>query len=322
MYFNNGIYPIPSDNIPLIPISNKCVVLDLDQTLIATQDEMISLKTLGILTNPKLISLRNRIYHIIIYNSNSSNSNSSNSNNSNSNNSNSNSSNSNSSNSNSSNSNSSNSNNSNSNNSNSNSSNSNSSNSNSSNSNSSNSNSSNSDKVYEYWGIVRPHINEFLLFCFSYFKVVAIWSAGERKYVEEIVAHIFKDLPKPHIIYARENTQISKNSVLKSLDKLFNHNSIFKKYMNTKNTLAIDDNLTTFANNKGNGVGIPAFEPDLTIASMSKEDNTLLKLMYWLLQPQVISCDDVTKLDKSKIFTTSIDLYKKKYIPNPNFKFS
>ena len=225
---------------------------------------MSSLKNLGILINPKLISLRNRIYHIIIYNSK---------------------------------------------------------NDNSKNDNSKNDNSKN-DKVYEYWGIVRPHINEFLLFCFSYFKVVAIWSAGERKYVEEIVAHIFKDLPKPHIIYARENTQISKNSVLKSLDKLFNHNSIFKKYMNTKNTLAIDDNLTTFANNKGNGVGIPAFEPDLTIASMSKEDNTLLKLMYWLLQPQVISCDDVTKLDKSKIFTTSIDLYKKKYIPNPNFKFS
>jgi hypothetical protein len=264
MYFNNGIYPIASDNIPLIPISNKCVVLDLDQTLIATQDNMSSLKNLGILTDPKLISLRNRIYHITIYNSK---------------------------------------------------------NDNSKNDNSKNDNSKN-DKVYEYWGIVRPHINEFLLFCFSYFKVVAIWSAGERKYVEEIVAHIFKDLPKPHIIYARENTQISKNSVLKSLDKLFNHNSIFKKYMNAKNTLAIDDNLTTFANNKGNGVGIPAFEPDLTIASMSKDDDTLLKLMYWLLQPQVISCDDVTKLDKSKIFTTSIDLYKKKYIPNPNFKFS
>jgi len=243
-----GIYPIPADNIPDLSISNKCVVLDLDQTLIATQESMSSLHNLGILTNPNLISLRSRIYHIIIKNS--------------------------------------------------------------------------TNKSYEYWGIVRPHINDFLLFCFSYFKVVAVWSAGERNYVEEIVAHIFKDLPKPHIIYARENTQISNQSVLKSLDKLFNHNSIFKKYMNRNNTLAIDDNLTTFANNRGNGVAIPAFEPDLNIISLSKDDPTLLQLMYWLLQPHVINSTDVTKLDKSKIFTTPLNVYKNNYIVNPNFTFT
>ena len=243
-----GIYPIPADTIPPISMSNKCVVLDLDQTLIATQDSMDSLKMLEILTNPKLISIRNRIYHIVINNK-----------------------------------------------------------------------SKGITKKSEYWGVVRPHVTEFLVFCFSYFKVVAVWSAGERTYVDEIVSHIFKDMPKPHIVYAREDTHINKHNVLKSLDKLYNHNPIFKKYMNKYNTLAIDDNISTFSNNKCNGVIIPEYEPKLSFLSISKDDPTLLQLIYWLLNPNVLQSEDVTKLDKSKIFTIPLSIYKQTHISNYNF---
>ena len=49
---------------PQLPI--KCIVIDLDQTLIATQEDVSSLKQMGILYKPELMSLRNRTYYIEI----------------------------------------------------------------------------------------------------------------------------------------------------------------------------------------------------------------------------------------------------------------
>ena len=42
-------------------ITNKVIILDLDETLVHTSDNMDILKKLGILTNPKLMALRSRI---------------------------------------------------------------------------------------------------------------------------------------------------------------------------------------------------------------------------------------------------------------------
>ena len=87
-----------------------------------------------------------------------------------------------------------------------------------------------------------------------------------------------------------------------------------------KNSLAIDDNPTTFSENEGNGILIPAYEPALSVEAMSRDDPSLLQLKSWLLQPNVINSQDVTLLDKSQIFNTSLRAYKEGLTTGYNFQ--
>jgi hypothetical protein len=246
------IYHVDADTIPSASITDKCVVLDLDQTLIATQDSIDSLSQLDILSAPKLISLRNRVYHITI---------------------------------------------------------------------------EDLEKPgigtkYDFWGVTRPHIDEFLIFCFSYFKIVAVWSAGKRPYVEAIVDHIFRDLPQPHIIFTHDDTIISpKGHIFKPLTKLIESNPVLRRNMSLQNTLAVDDNASTFNENYENGILIPAYEPSLNIDALARDDPTLLQLKYWLLQSEVINTRDINGLDKTRIFSTSVDSYKTKLKSSPGYRF-
>ena len=246
------IYHVEADDIPSTAITDKCIVLDLDQTLIATQDTIQSLRMLGITSDPKLISLRNRTYHIAI---------------------------------------------------------------------------EDLEKPgvgtkYEFWGVVRPHTKEFLMFCFSYFKMVTVWSAGKRPYVEAIVDHLFKDLPQPQVIFTWDDIEKGPdNHVLKPLLKMINSNSIIKRNMSLQNVLALDDNSMTFIENQANGVLIPAYDPALNINAMARDDPTLLQFKYWLLQPEVVNAEDVSSLDKSTIFSTSLDAYKNKAKSPPGYRF-
>lgn len=229
-------------DIPTVSISNHCVVLDLDSTLIATQESLQSLRDLKILSDPRLMDLRRRIYHITI---------------------------------------------------------------------------EDLEKPgigtkYEFWGVTRPHLQQFLIFCFSYFKVVAVWSAGRRQYVEAIVDHIFKDLPKPHAVFTYDDIQRDgDNHIVKPLEKMMQSHPVLARYMSLENTFAIDDNSMTFYRNPANGVLIPEYLPALTIDAFSCDDPTLIQLQLWLLQPGVAKAQDIRKLDKTKIFATSVQAYQR-----------
>ena len=231
MSFN--LYPVPVNAINHKSITNKCVVLDLDQTLISTQDSMDSFKSLGIMNNSNLIELKRRCYTIKLTDL-----------------------------------------------------------------------EQNGDgSRYDCWGITRPHIEEFLLFCFNYFKIVIVWSAGKKNYVEAIVDSIFKNLRPPHLVWTYDDIETNKEGdVEKPLLKLINSNFIYKSHISLKNIIVVDDNETTFVKNKKNAVFIPPFEPALTIESLNKPDPTLLQLKQWLLMPQVIHSRDVRNLDYSNIF--------------------
>lgn len=249
----SAIYHVAADDIPSASITDKCIVLDLDQTLIATQDSVDSLKQLGILSDPHLLPLRNRLYYITI---------------------------------------------------------------------------EDLEKPgvgtkYNFWGVTRPHINEFLIFCFSYFKIVAVWSAGKRPYVEAIVDHIFKDLPKPHVIFTHDDVIIGpQGHITKPLTKMIESNPVLRRNMSLQNTFALDDNVMTFYQNHNNGILIPAYDPSLSTNALGRDDPTLLQLKYWLLQPEVVNARDVTVLDKSKIFSTSLESYRAKLRSLPGYKFS
>lgn len=216
-------------------LTDKCIYLDLDQTLLSTADEKYGLDylyKLKILSNPSLMYLRNRIYHVVVedlekpgYGS-----------------------------------------------------------------------------KYEMWGITRPHLHQFLIFCFSYFRLIIVYSAGKRQYVESIVDHIFKDLPYPHLVLSYDDIKKKGEKVIKPLTAVIEGNDLTKKYVKPTNTLGLDDLQSTYSENKGNGILIPAYEPELNEGALAEDDDSLLKLENWLMSPEVINCKDVRLLDKSKIF--------------------
>ena len=223
--------------LPEKPLTNKCIVLDLDETLVHSHHEgnIELMKELEIFTNPKYLDLRKRTYKITM-----------------------------------------------------------------------------DDVVHkkgegaktEMWGITRPHLTEFLIFCFTYFKVVIIWSAGRNKYVHSIVDHIFKDLKRPTIVWTYDNlSKLSNNTLIKPLSKMIEHIPGLSKYMSLENSFIIDDRLSVFQQpNPNNGIQIPAYNPSMTPESMRKNDNRLQQLMKWFQQSEVINCKDVRTLNKTNIF--------------------
>jgi len=217
-------------------LTDKCIYLDLDQTLLSTADEEYGLKylyKLKILSNPSLMHLRSRVYHVVVedlegpgYGS-----------------------------------------------------------------------------KCEMWGITRPHLHAFLTFCFSYFRLVMVYSAGKRQYVESIVDHIFKDLPYPHLVLTYDDIKKKGRDVIKPLTVVMEANELTREYVRPTNTLGLDDLVSTYSENKGNGILIPAYEPELNEGSLSRDDDALLKLQEWLMLPEVMYSEDIRKLNKSKIFS-------------------
>ena len=249
-----SLYKTALDKIPFKSLTNNCVILDLDESLIHSNEKIDQLKELRLLTDPKLIDLKKRTYQITL-----------------------------------------------------------------------------DDVSYKkgtgiktmMWGITRPHVKEFLISCFSYFKVVAVWSAGKRKYVDAVVDYLFRDIKRPHVVYAREQCEATTNGLLiKPLSKMIKNEPGLSKYMSLDNTFIIDDRKSTFESvNPDNGILIPAYNPSFNIKSLRTDDIALKQLMIWLLRPEVMSSDNVRNLDKSTIFQTDVttDLsYDIKNIKNNN----
>ena len=164
-----------------------------------------------------------------------------------------------------------------------------------------------------FWGIKRPYMKEFIRFCFLYFRIVTVFSAGVYDYVHSAVEEIFKDSFEPHAILSRSNCVGSTLKLEKPFWKMVKDVPGLDKYMvydksggpnDIKNMMIIDDRRTSFAQNPDNGINIPVYEPSQNEDSLRKNDICLLQIMNWLMRPEVINCDDVRKLDKNIIFNT------------------
>lgn len=169
----------------------------------------------------------------------------------------------------------------------------------------------NDNKVkFPIWYITRPYLREFLLFCFSYFRFVCVWSAGDHRYVNEIVQSLFKFLPKPHIVFTKNNcyhdTVDNYNKPLnKIIDELNNKYKLKDDKVTLKNILILDDRLDNFIPNPKNGILVPTFSPRLTIKDIYREienDDNLLLFMEWLQKDNVITSKNVKLLNKKTIF--------------------
>lgn len=158
---------------------------------------------------------------------------------------------------------------------------------------------------YNFPSILRPHLKEFLRFCFEYFRIVSIWSAGQRGYVHSIVRNIFRDIHDPSFVYTRDQLKsMYDGSYEKPLMYLREIDPLANKYFTPENTLILDDNYRTFAKvNPDNAIHIPAYIPEMNMESLMEDENSLLEFKDWLMQPKVMNTKDVRKLDKSNIFS-------------------
>jgi TFIIF-interacting CTD phosphatase-like protein len=240
----SSFYKSALDKIPFKALTNKCIVLDLDETLVHSNENIDELKRLGIMSDPALIDLRRRTYQITM-----------------------------------------------------------------------------DDVVYkkgtgvktEMWGIVRPHVREFLIACFSYFKCVIVWSAGKRKYVDAIVDYLFKDIKRPHVVYSYDQCEkTSNNLIVKPLQKMIKKEPGLNKYMSLENVFMIDDRETVYSgfvgDNPDNGIQIPAYRPAFNIHNLRSDDIALKQLMTWFLRPEVMNSTDVRELDKTAVFDTDVTI--------------
>lgn len=159
------------------------------------------------------------------------------------------------------------------------------------------------------WGIIRPYTNQFLRFCFGYFKYVIVWSAGIARYVRQIVEVLFSGLHHPDVVYTRSNciSQNVNNKVFttKPLQSMIDQTDIDLDFTRM---FALDDKWYTYINNNNNGVLIPGYEPDADREDLRADDNSLLQFMSWLLTDKVISSSDVREVDKNNIFSSLLSV--------------
>ena len=165
--------------------------------------------------------------------------------------------------------------------------------------------------------VMRPHLEEFLVFCFRYFKTVSVWSAGRRRYVRSIIQAIFSHIREPHAVFTYDECLDHKGECNdKPLSKLY---AKFPDRMSAKSTFLLDDRQHNFDPNPENGVLIPPYLPVVKSdigkkdrprpskkAMLSNKDNCLELFMKWLMKPEVINAPDIRELDKSDIFPSNM----------------
>jgi len=146
------------------------------------------------------------------------------------------------------------------------------------------------------WGLRRPHLNEFLKFCFDNFGLVIVWSAGSERYVKDTVNRVFYETGSPHYIFTQKDCYIDENGLTKPIKYLKENNH--KLNIDLSNTIIIDDREENFYLNKENGILIPEFN-----SKSIQKDANLLKLKKWFEKGSFTKRGDVRSIDKTSIFS-------------------
>lgn len=150
----------------------------------------------------------------------------------------------------------------------------------------------------EVVGTIRPGLDDFLKFCFDYFSVVAIWSAGVKEYVVPTTNYIFRNIGSPHVIYAytdcidphtpKQRKPIEKMAMIPELNGL----------MNLRNTILLDNDRNNGLTEPHNTIVIPDYAPEPTDIGLLKFDDSLGRITNWFLSPEVMKTNDIREIRK------------------------
>jgi hypothetical protein len=185
------------------------------------------------------------------------------------------------------------------------------------------------------WTVLRPGALEFIEFAMRYFRIVSVWSAGQKSYVDAVVNILFKPhMSRPALVFhwedcardrppcrndqcdikvkmaASPTTPDNVSEFSKPLIEMARHcargGDTDSRMENEPlaRMLMLDDRNDIAKHNPNNLIHNPPFEPNLTIYSLSLPDTVLDDLAKWLMKPEVILAADVRALDKSRIFST------------------
>ena len=135
----------------------------------------------------------------------------------------------------------------------------------------------------------RPHLGEFLDFCFAAFESVSIWTAASREYFDEVHSPFLREYKFQHIFTGEKCTRTYQSSlywsvqpqclVKKSLRKFW---KLKDQGYNQDNTIIIDDTPETYRNNYGNGIPIDSYygNTDDMVLKDLKDFLKQLKMIY------------------------------------------
>lgn len=155
--------------------------------------------------------------------------------------------------------------------------------------------------VHDIWGVSRPHLREFLAFATTFFKYIFVWSSAQPRYVNEIVDFIFASLPRPYVLTQKDCGHDENGQFFKPL------RTIIDKYpslgLKMEMMLMIDDLQQNMSRNANNGIHIRKYKPEPVLKDLIEDDLTLLVIMEWLRQSEVINCLNVQKIEKPQTFT-------------------
>lgn len=171
----------------------------------------------------------------------------------------------------------------------------------------------NRGNTIQIWGVLRPHVKEFLEFLFENDYIPILHSAGTDEYVDIASLMPFKGTYHPYWVLGRSYCPVINGVHQKPFSKIIQSVPGLQEYAEAeidasgkikgyKNILILEDRRNAFDQDPHNGILIPVYSPEPTIEDMKKDDIRLLQLIEWLKRPEVIACQDYRLLDKSKIF--------------------
>ena len=146
----------------------------------------------------------------------------------------------------------------------------------------------------------RPHLKEFLSFCFEKFESVSIWSASSMQYITEVIRYLKS---AGFIPQGREFDQVydyqrcakvfdfesREHILIKPLSKFWRKKSL---KMRKENTIIVDDTLRTYERNRGNAIPIDTFFKE------NDKDTCLLQILK-RLERDVLHVENVRTKEKA-----------------------
>jgi RNA polymerase II subunit A small phosphatase-like protein len=142
-------------------------------------------------------------------------------------------------------------------------------------------------EVQPYCVYKRPHLNEFLDFCFVHFDV-AIWTSSSKDYAHHVISHILTNNQRPVFLWSRERCTYRRNPDAYECEWLKDLKKVKRQGYQLANVIMVDDTPAKLARNYGNLVPVKSFE--------GQNDNELELLPKFL--EKLASLEDVRKVEK------------------------
>ena len=106
----------------------------------------------------------------------------------------------------------------------------------------------------------RPHLREFLAFCFDRFERVSIWTAAEKGWYDRCYEDVLKpNLPEGKLFHFVRARSLNKTMSFNPVKRLTDIYKAYPNLYNSTNTLIVDDNPLTYADNVDNAIPIQPF---------------------------------------------------------------